>query len=106
MEKNRTPNRIDKLNETEMRIAWNTGEEYALNFLDLRFFCPCAVCVDEHTGERTIQRNAIPPNIRPTGVQIVGKYAAQIQWSDQHSTGIYHFDLLYELCRKTGRTLN
>lgn len=99
------PTRIEKHTGTEMLIAWNTGEEYALPFVDIRYYCPCAGCVDEHTGERTILRSSIQPDIRPESIQVVGRYALQIQWNDKHSTGMYHFDRLYELCLKQGRKL-
>jgi DUF971 family protein len=102
---NKQPVKIDKLNDTEMLLAWNTGEEFVLPFTEIRYYCPCASCVDEHTGERTILRSSISPDIRPKGVQVVGRYALQIAWSDQHSTGMYHFDRLYELCEKQGRKL-
>lgn len=100
-----TPTRLEKLSTTEMRIAWNTGEEFALPFVELRFNCPCASCVDEHTGERTIKRGSIKPDIRPDSLQVVGRYAVQIVWTDRHGTGMYHFDRLHELCRKHGRKL-
>ncbi len=100
------PTRIDKQSETEMLIAWNSGEQYALSFVELRYHCPCANCVDEHTGQRTIQRTSIDPGIRPTGAQVVGKYALQVSWTDRHSTGMYHFDRLLDLCQKQGRKLS
>src|SRR4051812_4912371 len=100
------PTRIDKQNETEMLIAWNFGDQYALSFVELRFHCPCANCMDENTGKRVIERTAIDPEIRPTGAQVVGKYALQVSWTDRHTTGMYHFDRLLELCRKQGRKLS
>ncbi|OFZ18079.1 MAG: hypothetical protein A2X94_02590 [Bdellovibrionales bacterium GWB1_55_8] len=102
---NVTPTQIGPYSSTEMLVSWNTGEKYAVPYIELRYYCPCASCVDEHTGERTIQRTSISPDIRPTDVQLVGRYAVQIYWSDQHSTGMYHYDRLHELCRKQGRAL-
>jgi DUF971 family protein len=99
------PTRIDQHSPTEMLVAWNSGEQYALSFVELRYHCPCANCVDEHTGRRTIQRTSISPEIRPTGAQVIGKYALQVSWTDRHSTGMYHFDRLLELCQKQGRPL-
>lgn len=99
------PLQIEKHSQTEMGIRWNTGEEFALPFVDLRYYCPCASCVDEHTGERIILRSSIQPDIRPDSVQVVGRYAIQIFWNDQHRTGMYHFDRLYELSMKQGRKL-
>jgi DUF971 family protein len=39
------------------------------------------------------------------GVNIVGRYAVQIDWSDGHSTGMYHFDRLRDLCESQGQKL-
>lgn len=99
------PTRIEKYNDTEMLIAWADKSEYAVSFVDLRFQCPCASCVDEHTGERTLLRSQVAPDVRPLGVSLVGRYAVQVQWSDRHSTGMYHFDALNQICRKFGRRL-
>lgn len=100
-----TPTRLDKFSPTEMLINWSNDERYAVPFVDLRFLCPCAGCVDEHTGERTILRSSIGPDIRPTGVQLVGRYGVQISWSDGHATGMFHFDRLHEICLGFGRKL-
>jgi len=35
-------------------------------------------------------------------VQIIGRYAVQVSFSDGHGTGMYHFDRLYDLCRQAG----
>ena len=99
------PSRVSGHSETEMLLEWADGSRYALPYVELRFYCPCAGCVDEHTGERTIQRASIPPQIKPTGAQVVGRYALQVSWNDGHNTGMYHFDRLLELCQKQGRKL-
>lgn len=101
-----TPTQVEPNSPTELRVAWNDGASWSLPYVDLRFYCPCASCVDEHTGERIIHRSSIGPDIRPLGVQVVGRYALQIAWSDQHSTGMYHFDRLREICEKLGRKLS
>ena len=102
---NLVPTRIDKHGPGELLVAWNTGESFTVPYLDIRFQCPCAVCVDEHTGQRVLKRESIPADIRPTAVQLVGRYAVQILWSDGHSTGMYHYDRLHDLCRLHGKPL-
>ncbi len=99
------PPRIEPASPTELRVAWNNGEEYAVPYVEIRFACPCAGCVDEHTGQRTLKRESIPTDIRPLGAEIVGRYAVQISWSDRHATGMYHFDRLYHLSKQFGRKL-
>lgn len=87
---------------THLQITWSNGEVYELPYYDLRFLCPCAGCVDEMTGRRTLQKegpNAIDKQIRPTQITPVGRYALQFTWSDGHATGMYHFDRLYEICK-------
>jgi DUF971 family protein len=101
----KTPTQIEPFSPTEILVNWNTGESYALPYAEVRFYCPCASCIDEHTGQRTIEKTSIPPDIRPNNVQLVGKYAVQIDWSDGHNTGMYHFDRLFELCQKQGKRL-
>jgi DUF971 family protein len=97
--------RITPFNETEILLGFNDSREFAVSYEELRFLCPCAGCVDEHTGERTLQRAQIKPGIKPTGVQIVGRYAVQISWNDRHNTGMYHFDRLLEIGEKLGRKI-
>ncbi len=99
------PTRVEKHSPTEMRLDWNSGESFAVPFVDLRFECPCAGCVDEHSGERIIRRENVRPDVRPVDVRTVGRYALQIGWSDGHATGIYHFDTLLAASRKYGRRL-
>ena len=79
-----------------VEIQWDNGSESVIPYRKLRFECPCAGCVNEMTGERMIQEASIPADIRITGVTVLGRYALQIQWSDGHGTGLYHFDRLWE----------
>ena len=97
-----SPIAVNPLSATEIRIDWSTGERFALPYIDLRFECPCAVCVDEKTGVRVIKRESIRPNIQVLAAQVVGRYAIQFNWNDGHSTGIYHFETLHEICLRSG----
>ncbi|MFZ9594569.1 MAG: DUF971 domain-containing protein [Bdellovibrionia bacterium] len=101
-----TPTRIEPLSPIELHVQWNTGESYSVPYAELRFLCPCAGCVDEHTGQRTIQKTSIAADVRPLNAQPVGRYAIQITWNDGHSTGIYHFDKLFSICQNHGKPLN
>jgi DUF971 family protein len=100
------PNRIESHSPSEMFLGWSNGESFAVPYFELRYMCPCANCVDEHTGKRTLKREQVQADVRPTGVQAVGRYALQILWSDRHSTGMYPFDLLYSICLSKGLKLS
>src|SRR4051794_32437175 len=97
-----TPTQIDKHSATAFLLAWSSGERFVLPFKEVRYQCPCAGCVDEHTGQRTLKKDAIAADIHPESVQLIGRYAIQINWSDRHDTGMYHFDRLYDLCLSSG----
>lgn len=104
-DKSTFPNQIEAHSPTEMRFGWTNGETYAVPYFELRFYCPCAHCVDEHTGKRTLKRENVKADVRPLEVHAVGRYAIQISWSDKHSTGMYPFDLLYSICLNKGLRL-
>jgi DUF971 family protein len=93
----RIPTDVQKYSDTEMSIQWDSGEKTIVSFTDLRFHCRCAECVDEWTRKRRITRERIRADIKPTAVESVGRYAIQINWNDGHRTGIYPFELLYEI---------
>lgn len=82
---------------TRLRIAWGDGTvaEYEPRFLRQR--CPCAACVDEMTGARTLRPDSIPEEVYPEAIHYVGRYALQFVWSDTHATGIYPFEYLRRL---------
>lgn len=99
------PTRLDGFSPTEMLIEWSSGEKFKVPYLELRLECPCAICVDENTGRRVLRREELRPDVKPTGAQVVGRYAVQFTWNDGHGTGMFHFDRLRDLCVKHGRTL-
>jgi DUF971 family protein len=49
------------------------------------------------TGVRTLEPDAVDPDVYPTAIHYVGRYALQPVWSDGHSTGLYTFEYLREL---------
>jgi DUF971 family protein len=94
-----TPTEIRKQGATRLQITWGDGHISVFEAPYLRGSCPCASCVDEITGERRYGPDETPPDIGISGLQLVGNYAVQIDWSDGHSTGIYSFEYLRGLCR-------
>lgn len=76
------------------KISWSDGKISVVSFKDLRFYCPCAHCVDEHTGTRKIRREQVADDVRVLSAQTVGNYALSIAFSDGHNTGIFSYDYL------------
>lgn len=96
------PTAVDPASDTELKLAWSDGRAFTVPYTELRFMCPCAGCVDEHSGQRTIRREQVDPAVKPRNVRLIGRYALQFDWSDRHETGMYGFDRLRELCEKAG----
>ena len=94
------PKNIDVSLSSGVKIVWSDGHssEYALQYL--RDKCPCATC---STGAH---RPGGPPSpfqqfqkvLKMEGVEPVGRYALQFKWNDGHSSGIYSFEHLREIC--------
>lgn len=81
-----------------LEIRWQDGHTSVYEPRFLRLNCPCAGCVDEMTGIRTLNPDIIPEGIYPTAIHHVGRYALQFVWSDGHDTGFFSFETLRELC--------
>lgn len=105
-DKTTIPSRVEPHSPTEMFFGWSNGASFAVPYFELRFYCPCANCVDEHTGVRTLKRENVAADVRPSAVNAVGRYALQMSWSDGHSTGMYPFDLLYSIGLEKGLPLS
>lgn len=86
-----------KVAEGAVEIRWSDGHLSRLPFRALRQACPCALCVDEWTGERRTDPNRILVSVRPLDIRKVGRYGIQFNWSDLHGSGIYTYDYLRSL---------
>jgi len=101
-------------------ITWADGHSSHFEFSYLRDECPCATCNDER-GKKEAFKSLAPgmapsavlpmfkPKPRAQSATQVGNYAIQIGFTDGHSTGIYSYDYLREICpceecRKAFRT--
>lgn len=92
------PKEITKSPAGGIRIIWDASHVSDYDSFELRFACPCAHCVNEVTNVKMITAEEIPKDIAPKGVQVVGNYAVQIFWNDNHSSGIYTFEYLFKMC--------
>jgi DUF971 family protein len=99
------PTHIEPLSPSHLHLRWSSGVSYSLPYVEIRYLCPCASCVDEHTGERTIERSQVQTTVHPQSVHLIGKYAIQFSWSDGHDTGMYHFERLWEICQAHGKEI-
>ena len=81
-----------------IRVAWRDGHLSTFRARALRLKCPCAVCVEEWSGEVKVKDEDIPVNLSVRGASRIGNYALSFTWSDSHSTGIYPYDMLRRLC--------
>ena len=94
--------RVEKiLLADDLYILWRDGHESRYDFFALRDACPCASCVDEITGQKTLDSSIIPKDIHAQSCEYVGNYAIRIHWSDGHDTGLYNFKLLREKAEAT-----
>ncbi|HSR49626.1 MAG TPA: DUF971 domain-containing protein [Acidobacteriota bacterium] len=91
------PKEIGRSGEHDLKIEWRDGRVSVLPARLLRQKCPCAMCVDEMTGRRTLDPDSVDEDVHPLGIELVGRYAIRIRWSDNHSSGIYTFQLLRQL---------
>ncbi|MGH7490930.1 MAG: DUF971 domain-containing protein [bacterium] len=87
-----------KFNGERLGLTWNDGHESIYDPVQLRLACNCAHCVSEITGERLIRLEDLAPDLKPKEMRAVGRYGVSFTWSDGHSTGIYTFARLRELC--------
>ena len=86
-----------------VEVLWADGHASRYTFPYLRDNCPCANCNDERQkkSEAGKSANVFPmykPRVTAKGAKPVGNYAIQIEFSDDHTTGIYSFGHLREIC--------
>lgn len=77
-----------------MEIDFADGHHGIYPHKILRGYCPCAICQGHQGPIRYIEGG----NLELTELAEVGDYALRLTWGDGHSTGIYTFVFLRELC--------
>jgi DUF971 family protein len=92
------PKAIRQAGPRALAIDWNDGHSSLYDVRALRLNCPCAQCVDEMTGKKTLNEAAIPADVKPVVINPVGRYAIHFDWTDGHRTGIYTYEHLRKLC--------
>lgn len=88
------PTQIVEESDSEISITWSDTSETRYRAAALRRVCPCAGCVNEWTGEKTLNEESVPEGLTFAHISIVGRYALNFHFSDGHETGIYSFEYL------------
>ena len=92
------PREIMQEGSAGLRITWADERICHFKAATLRRACPCAQCVNEWTGQRTLKPETISEEVEISDLSIIGRYALNFKWSDGHETGIYSFRYLRDLC--------
>jgi len=96
-----TPRKVS-LDGSQVTIEWSDGHRSVHSNAGLREACPCAMCQGEPPAigvGRTIPLMvAAPKDVFAERYSMVGRYAISFAWSDGHSTGIYPYEYLLEMC--------
>ena len=91
------PQEIKSAGDT-LTIRWSDQHVSRYATRDLRLACRCAGCVDEWTHRSLLKPDLIPRDLKAKNIEVMGNYALHFDWSDGHSTGIYTYDYLREVC--------
>jgi DUF971 family protein len=82
-----------------LELKFEDGSQYQLPAEYLRVYSPSAEVRGHGPGQETLQTGK--RNVELTELEAVGNYAVQPTFSDGHNTGIYSWDLLYDLGRQS-----
>lgn len=79
----------------ELLITWPGNEVHSLTTEYLRVYSPSAEVRGHGPGQEKLQIGKEDVNIK--GIEPVGHYAIQLFFDDNHDSGIYDWNLLYDL---------
>ncbi len=79
-------------------MAFSDGASFRIPFELMRIFSPSAEVQGHGPGQEILQTGK--RDVELVDLEAVGNYAVQPTFSDGHNTGIYSWDLLYELGAK------
>ncbi|NOZ52211.1 MAG: DUF971 domain-containing protein [Gammaproteobacteria bacterium] len=78
-----------------LEVTFDDGETFNLPCEYLRVYSPSAEVRGHGPGQEVLQVAKEQVNI--TSIEPVGNYAIQLHFDDGHNTGIYSWDIIYEL---------
>lgn len=78
-----------------VELFYENGERYELDFEFLRVFTPSAEARGHGPGQEVLQTGK--RNVEIKRIEPIGNYALCFVFSDGHDSGLYSWDLLYNL---------
>ena len=78
-----------------LELIYEGGEAYSLDFEYLRVYTPSAEARGHGPGQETLQTGK--RNVDIERIEPVGTYALRLVFSDGHDSGLYSWDMLYNL---------
>ncbi len=78
-----------------LELIYAEGESYSLDFEYLRVYTPSAEARGHGPGQETLQTGK--RNVDIERIEPVGTYALRLVFSDGHDSGLYSWDMLYNL---------
>ncbi|HPQ94219.1 MAG: DUF971 domain-containing protein [Thiothrix sp.] len=79
----------------ELQLTWPNGEVHTLSCEYLRVHSPSAEVRGHGPGQETLQLGK--ENVNITAIEPVGHYAVKLVFDDNHDSGLYDWNLLYDL---------
>lgn len=95
--------RLDLKKTEGLTVEFADGRTFFYPLALLRSKCPCASCREMRQQQATrprsltVLKGTYDGPLKVVNAQLVGNYALQIEWSDEHTSGIYSFDYLREI---------
>ena len=81
-----------------VELIYESGDRHELDYEFLRVFTPSAEARGHGPGQETLQTGK--RNVEIERVEPVGTYALRFVFSDGHDSGLYSWDLLYNLGKR------
>ncbi len=78
-----------------LEISWPDGSTHTLSCEYLRVSSPSAEVRGHGPGQEVLQIGK--ENVNITAIEPVGHYAVKLIFDDNHDSGLYDWDLLYQL---------
>ena len=91
-----TPTEIrQKRQERLLVITWDTGEVFSYSMEYLRVKCPCAECCGHTPDQAKLIDGKEDVTIKE--ITPVGHYAIKLHFSDEHDSGVFSWQTLFNL---------